>query len=114
MAHSDDDRRPCPCCRKPLDIRQIQRHLRLARGRFAQQLDLYYAEGAGEGADVDDREAEGNAHPVVADNAGEGANDEDVPADDGVSARNVEAEVIETAPNDANSAVHDAGIDVPL
>ncbi|KAG9078254.1 hypothetical protein FRC06_008453, partial [Ceratobasidium sp. 370] len=119
MAHSDDNRRPCPCCRKPLDICQIQRHLRLARGRFAQQLDLYYAEGAGEGADADDREVEGNANPVVADNAGEGANDEDTLADDGVSARNVEAgelapPVIEMAPNNANSAVHDAGIDVPL
>ncbi|KAG9080681.1 hypothetical protein FRC06_006281, partial [Ceratobasidium sp. 370] len=83
-------------------------------GCFAQQLDLYYAEGAGEGADVDDREAEGNAQTVVADNAGERVNNEDVPTDDGVSARNVEAKVIETAPNEANSAVHDAGIDVPL
>ncbi|KAG9086732.1 hypothetical protein FRC06_002961, partial [Ceratobasidium sp. 370] len=56
---------------------------------------------------------------MVANNAGEGANDEDTLTDNGVSVRNVEARelappVIEMAPNNANSAVHDTSTDVPL
>ncbi|KAG9093890.1 hypothetical protein FRC06_011326 [Ceratobasidium sp. 370] len=97
----------------------MTRGQQVAWGRFAQQLDLYYAEGTGKGADADDREVEGNTNPVVADNAGKGVNNEDTLTDDGVGVGNIEARelappVIEMVLNNANSAVHDASIDVAL
>ncbi|KAG8736500.1 hypothetical protein FRC10_009229 [Ceratobasidium sp. 414] len=109
---SDNNKRPCPCCQKLLD-------------RIALQLELHYAEGDGEGVDVDDGEVEGNANPMV-DDAGEHIEDAEDASDgeaihtgDGVGVGNLDAEepvqpVIEPAPNDDNLFVHNAGADIPL